>query len=162
MHILLYTALALIHPQEEAALRTIQNIRNRAAHFDRKGRGFDVLFDSQQTADQVDHLAKVLNCELESRDLEAVRSTFIVSARLLASKVLIRLLDVRRPSPLRTIKEVANEIRETSDSPAIQMFREAEEEAREGRPERLREMMQTIPKAICDALSQLSDQEPSD
>ena len=42
-------ALGLIHEEDVQALRIVQKIRNKAAHFDLSGRGFEVLFDSSIT-----------------------------------------------------------------------------------------------------------------
>lgn len=116
--ILLCSAFALIHNEEAQALKSIQKIRNRAAHFDRKGRGFDVLFNSAQTIDQVKNLTEAMNCKLVARDPEAVRNAFIVSSRLLATKLFMRLAEATRPKPPLTLKEIASKLRtQMKDTP---------------------------------------------
>jgi len=87
---LLCTSLGLIHNEESAALKLVQNIRNRAAHFDKKGRGFKVLFDSNQTIDQVEALAEKMNVKLLSRKQEDVRFCFIIVSRFLTTKLYAR------------------------------------------------------------------------
>ena len=118
--ILLCTALALVHAEEARALRRVQTLRNRAAHFDKR-LGFDVLFDSSETVDHVASLMESLNCQLGDRDAESVRADFIVGCRLLATKLLLRLVAIPRPKPLSTIKALANEARK-GDSIAIGHF----------------------------------------
>ena len=136
--ILLCRAFSLIHPDEAEALRVVQKIRNRAAHFDRRRRGFDVLFDSPQTVDQVYHLAETLNVKLMSREIAAVRKAFVACARLLAVRLYLRLTETRRPVALRGHKEMANEARErVKDTELGRMLNEAEQEAREGKLDKL-------------------------
>jgi hypothetical protein len=111
LKIQLCKALALIHPVEVQGLDAVRKIRNCAAHFDSK-RGFDVLFDSQSTIDNVANLAKSQNLQLTSREPAYVREVFIVCVRLLATKLYFRFANVQRPQPLPTVKETANEYRE--------------------------------------------------
>jgi hypothetical protein len=147
--ILLCTAFGLIHPDEMTALRAIQKIRNRAAHFDKKGGGFDVLFDSPQTADQVANLTRALGLGFKSRERAALRNAFTISARLLATKLYFRLLDTNKARSPLTIKEQANEIRgRMKDTPVGQMISQAEKEAREGNPEKLFQLMASINQAV--------------
>lgn len=115
--ILLCKAFALIHPDEASALRAVQKIRNSAAHFDRKGRGFDTLFDSQATVDQVANLCKCLNLNpnLKSREPKVIRESFILSARILASRMWVRLCEVYKadtPKPASTFEDIASESRQ--------------------------------------------------
>lgn len=129
----LCAAFGLIHKTEEAGLEAVRRIRNRAAHFDRKGHGFDVLFSSDQTIDQVADLAKAMNFGLTSREGEAVKGIFIVAARLLATKIMIRAIEVERPTPPRTVKEIANELRsKMKGTPAGERARQFEELIRKG------------------------------
>lgn len=153
--ILLCEALALIHPDEASGLRAVQKIRNGAAHFDRKGRGFDVLFDSQSTCDQVVNLCAALNLRLHSREARAVRESFIVASRLLALRLWIRLNETQRPTQARTVSEIADGIREQmKDSPLGKVFSAAEQQAKEGAPESLFELMVTINDALGKTLKQ--------
>lgn len=103
----LCTALGLISNDEDKALKIIQNIRNKAAHFDRKGRGFDVLFNSEQTINQVLELSKALNTKLRSRDSSSVKEQFNSNCRLLSSKLYLRLPRIQRMIEPKSNKEEA-------------------------------------------------------
>lgn len=105
-------ALGLLHTAEVTGLQAIRKIRNSAAHFDRKGRGFDVLFDSDATISLVSNLAGSVNLILASRESEAVKDLFIISARLLATRIMFRTVVVQRPNVPPTLKESANDARE--------------------------------------------------
>ena len=109
--ILLCLAFGLMHENEAKALHAIRKIRNRAAHFDKKGQGFDVLFDAEQTIAHVSNLAEAMNLRLESREPDAVKALFEVSTRLLAAKIMIRAILAKQPQPVQTINEIANEYR---------------------------------------------------
>lgn len=157
--ILLCTAFAFIHYEEMQALRCIQKMRNRAAHFDRKGRGFDVLFNSDQTIDQVANLSETMNCKLPSRDREAVRATFILSARLLATKLFMRIAEATRPKAPQTLKEIANKIRiQMKDTPAGESIRYAEDEAQKGNFEPMSELIAIMKNVIQSTITE--EQEP--
>jgi len=110
--ITLCAAFALLHEDEEKALNAIRKIRNKAAHFDKKGQGFDVLFDAEKTYGQVVNLGAALNLGRPSREPEEVEDFFVMSCRMLAMKLMIRGMEVTRPEPKKTVKEVANSIRE--------------------------------------------------
>ena len=105
-------ALGLLHPAEAAGLQAVRRIRNGAAHFDKRGRGFDVLFDSDSTIDLVSNLAGAVSLVVESRERESVKSVFIVSARLLATRIMLRTVTTTRAVVPPTVKEYANEARE--------------------------------------------------
>ena len=105
--VLLGHALGLLHSEEVRALRIVQRIRNRAAHFDRGGRGFDVLFDSNATVDQVSDLMVALSGHLASREHKTVRAAFTACARLLATRLYLRLLQLQRPKAPLTLKAQA-------------------------------------------------------
>lgn len=107
----LCTAWGLIHHTERDALHTLRRIRNAAAHFDKKGRGFEVLFDSEATVNQVASLAKAVNLSLDSRDPKRVRHVFIVCCRFLAMRLIFRSIMAARPEEPPTLKEIANFIR---------------------------------------------------
>ena len=120
-------AFGLIHESEAAGLNAVRRIRNRAAHFDKKGHGFDVLFDADQTVDQVGNLAEAMNLDRPGRQAGAVQAIFVIACRLLATKIMIRILEVNRPTPPRTVKEIANEIRAAvKDTEAGERFRQIE------------------------------------
>ena len=112
-------AFGLIHPADAAALQAVRKIRNSAAHFDKKGRGFDVLFDSDATIDQVANLSSAVNLVMQSREAESVKGMFIVSCRLLATHIMLRGALTRRAEVPQTIKEGANQVRaRTQGTPA--------------------------------------------
>ena len=67
--------------------------RNSAAHFDKKGRGFDVLFDSSQTMDLVGNLAEAMNLGRPEREREAVFAMFVIACRFLATKIMFRIIE---------------------------------------------------------------------
>lgn len=110
--ITLCSAFALLHETEEKALNAIRKIRNKAAHFDKKGQGFDVLFDAEQTYGQVVNLGSALNLGRPSRDPAEVEEFFVMCCRMLAIKLMIRGIETTRPEPKKTVKEVANSFRE--------------------------------------------------
>ena len=109
--IALCSAFGLIHDAEAAGLNAVRRIRNSAAHFDKKGRGFDVLFDSGQTIDLVGNLAEAVNLGRPAREPEAAFEMFVIACRLLATKIMFRIIETARPPVPPTLKEVANEIR---------------------------------------------------
>ena len=147
--ILLCEALGLISPDESGAANCLRRVRNSAAHFDPKGRGFDVLFDSPQTVQQVAAFLEVLNLKLTSDKPEHVRASFVVAARLLATKLFIRVVDVRRAVTPRTLKETANAWRvRMKDTEIGRIIADAEREARDGNPEMLFELMQASSEAL--------------
>ncbi|MDO7876029.1 hypothetical protein Q5H93_14895 [Hymenobacter sp. ASUV-10] len=117
--ILLASALGLIRENEVKALRIIQRIRNKAAHFDRSGRGFNVLFDSDITVDQIVELTTMFGYDrlvpdrkmLRNRSL--IRSQFQVAGHHLATRLLMRRLTLKRitlpQSPEEQIAELTKE-----------------------------------------------------
>ena len=128
-------AMGIIHESEKKGLDTIRRIRNAAAHFDRK-RGFDVLFDTEQTQALVSSLAQTQNLELKSAEPEAVRATFFLASRLLGSKLYMRGIEIVTPTPPLTLKEKANEIRELlKDTERGKAIEQMEKEALAGNPE---------------------------
>ncbi len=129
----LCSAFALIHKTEARALETVRKIRNSAAHFDHKKRGFNVLFDSDQTVAHVENLVSIMNFELKSQDPESIRINFILAARLLALKLLVRNYEAIRPMPPRTVKEIANESRiKLGNTPLGQFTHYAVDELKKG------------------------------
>jgi hypothetical protein len=150
LKIQLCKAFALIHPIEVQGLEAVRKIRNCAAHFDQK-RGFDVLFDSEQTIDLVANLLKSQNAKMSSREPIAVRTMFVVCVRLLATKLYWRGLTVNRPTPLRTVKETANEVRERSKGTKLgKAISDLDAEAKAGNIEFMGEVMKAMHKAISD------------
>jgi hypothetical protein len=131
-------AFGLLHPTEVAALQAVRRIRNSAAHFDKKGRGFDVLFDSDSTIDLVKNLAEAVNLVVESREREPVKQLFIVSTRLLATKIMLRAAVAERPAVPPTVKEFANAARERfRNTPQGKQLEEMEEAVRNGDMEKI-------------------------
>lgn len=98
------------------------HIRNSAAHFDKSGKGFEVLFDSDQTIDQVANLANAMNLKLESRKPEYIKQIFITTARLAATKLLFRCTLSENAKQPSSFKEIANKFR----SDAKGTYKEAE------------------------------------
>ncbi len=151
--ITLCEAFGLIHPDESKALNLLRRIRNAAAHFDQKGRGFDVLFDSPQTVETVKAFAAHLDPKFDDAKPEEVRKVFLLSGRMLASKLYMRLLSAQRPSVPKSAKEIANTSRERmKDSPIGKAFAEAEKLAKEGNPEQLFELIQAINQQLKEKL----------
>jgi hypothetical protein len=136
--ITLCNALGLIHTAEAAGLQALRKIRNSAAHFDKKGRGFDVLFDSDSTVDQVANMAKAVNLSLSSREPEIVKQTFVISARFLAIRIMFRATDAVRPTVPPTLKEIANAIRDhVKGTPHGDAMKEMEDAIHRGDYERV-------------------------
>ena len=144
---ILSAAFGLIHKEESEALKIVQNIRNRAAHFDRKKRGFKVLFDSGQTVDQVKAFSEKMNIRLLSRKREDVRTCFILVSRLLATKLYVRLCEATRPKQPETLKQIANKARiQMKDTTIGKIISQAENEAKKGNLEPLCEVNETMKK----------------
>lgn len=115
---MLAQAFGMIHEEDVKGLRIIQKIRNKAAHFDRSGRGFDVLFDSPSTADQVVELSALFYEKLTDRNPLAVRLSFIESARNVANRLLMRRQDIKRPTAVKSTQElIAEALEMQADTP---------------------------------------------
>lgn len=139
--IILCVSLGLISEDEGRALRFVQKIRNRAAHFDKKGRGFDVLFDSDPTIDQVSEFAKLSRSSMESREPAIVKRAFVRTCRLLSTKLYIRLAKIERKPAALSSKEEADKIVErmkgTDFGEYLAIMRQ---NASEGKTEKLTEL----------------------
>lgn len=112
--ILLCEAFGLIDITEASCLQSIRKIRNSAAHFDRKGGGFNVLFDSDSTIDQVKNMHRVMfSDELDSRDPEIIKDFFVAICRALAARLYFRSFEasVTKIIAPKSFKARANEIR---------------------------------------------------
>ena len=102
-------AFGLIHEEDVKGLKIVQRIRNKAAHFDRSGRGFDVLFDSPPTIDQVVEFFKMFSAEVAEKHPAAIRAYFIASARNLATRLMLRRSEVQRVAlPMSSKEKVAS------------------------------------------------------
>lgn len=99
-------AFGLIHESEAKALHIIRKIRNSAAHFDKTGNGFDVLFDADKTIDHVTNLTSVMRIEKPNRTKESIRDKFVICARLLALQIIYRSTQAEKSNPPPTFKEV--------------------------------------------------------
>jgi hypothetical protein len=108
--VMLVEALGLVHVTEAKSLRYIQKIRNKAAHFDRTGRGFDVLFDSASTADQVVALAELLGYTTPKREPAVLREVFIDICTNLAFALVARVTLVERAHPAKSLAEMGNDL----------------------------------------------------
>ncbi|MDO7849690.1 hypothetical protein Q5H92_25225 [Hymenobacter sp. M29] len=121
--LLIAQAFGLIHDEDVKGLRIIQKIRNKAAHFDRSGRGFDVLFDSPATADQVVELSLLFYEKLTDRSSLAVRHSFVESARNVAQRLLLRRPDIKRPAPLKSTQElITTALSLNEDTPLVELI----------------------------------------
>jgi hypothetical protein len=160
----LCAALGLIHSAEQKALHILRRVRNAAAHFDKNGRGFEVLFDSEATANQVESFAKQLNLSLESRDPKAVRQVFVVCCRLLATHLIFRSATVVRRQEPPTLKEVANFIRtQLNGTPQGEKLQDLEAAVRAGNLNALTEFFQeALAQASTRMAKESSVAEPSE
>ena len=147
--ILLCEAFGLISQDESIAANCLRRVRNGAAHFDQKGRGFDVLFDSPQTVQQIAAFLDILNLKLPSHKPEHVRAAFVTTARLLTTRLVFRVAEARRAVVPKTLKETANAWRaRMKDTEVGRMILVAEQEARDGNPEQLFELMSATSEAL--------------
>lgn len=105
-------AFGMIHREDASALHSVRKIRNAAAHFDFNSDGVASMFSEDSIIDQVANLAKKGATSMSGRGRDAVRSSFITSCRLLATKLLMRGMEVRRPAEPISLKEVADSYRE--------------------------------------------------
>ena len=143
--ILLCEAFGLISKDEAGALNTLRKIRNKAAHFDNTGRGFDVLFDSADTINQVKRFLDFQNIELRSKESTSVRRLFQFSCRLLSTKLYLRLLGTARADALKSSHELAKTARDSSkgmDREAL--FNEVDRLTKEGRFDELEELLKSV------------------
>lgn len=143
----LCVSLGLISEDEDKSLKILQNIRNKAAHFDRKGRGFNVLFDSEATVNQIKELAKTLNMpvRVDPKDPVLVRNLFIAKSRFLAVKLYLRLPKINRRIQPGSNKEEAAIILEKLQGTAIgKALKEMRDEAKNGDSEKLNKMLEAI------------------
>lgn len=142
-------SLGLISEDEEKALRYVQKIRNRAAHFDKKGRGFDVLFNSDPTIDQVSELVKIYQSKIASRESDVVKAAFVKSCRLLATKLYIRLAKITRmPMALSSKDEAAKILERMQGTDFGEYLATMRKEASEGNTEKLLELIDAFQSAI--------------
>lgn len=147
--ILLCEAFGLISSDEAKALNILRKIRNAAAHFDAKGRGFDVLFDSPDTAKQVKAFANQLDMCVEAGTSESGRKIFVTSGRFLATRLFTRLSRTGRAAAARSAKDEAIAIRERIKNTAVgRILAEAEGLAKSGQPEFFWEFIQAINQEI--------------
>lgn len=105
-------AFGLIDVTEAQALNLIRKIRNKAAHFEGKGRGFDVLFDSPGTVDQVHALTNCLFPGHTANGKDSPRERFVLATRMLAIRLYMRGLGAMPAQVPLSSKEHANAIRE--------------------------------------------------
>ncbi|MVN77816.1 hypothetical protein GO988_15905 [Hymenobacter sp. HMF4947] len=110
--LLIAEAFGFIQDAEATGLKKLQKIRNKAAHFERNGRGFDVLFDSASTVDHVVALADLFGYEKPQREPVILRKLFIDVIQTLAFSLLIRRMNMQPAQPAKTISELANELLE--------------------------------------------------
>jgi hypothetical protein len=98
--LLITQAFGIIHPEHVKSLRIIQRMRNKAAHFERGGRGFNVLFNTSETIAQVTELAQGIHLEVpKGKPTEAeVRNLFIHAMMYLASTLAARRAQYARPA----------------------------------------------------------------
>ena len=147
--IILTVSFGLISEDEERALRYVQKIRNRAAHFDRKGRGFNVLFDSDPTIDQVGEFVKLFNSTLDSREQAVVKDAFVRSCRLLATKLYIRVAKAPRMKTALSSKQESLAILERmKDTELGKYLATMRKEASEGNTEKLFEALEAFKDAM--------------
>lgn len=151
--IALCEAFGSISAEEAHALHVIRSIRNSAAHFDDKGRGFEVLFDSPKTLDQVRAFIALIGLKLNSTDPAYARELFITTGRFLAARMYIRCFFAKRPPAPRSIKEIAAEWKAIiQDTPEGIELAEAEQLAKDGNLKKLMDLT----RARMEALSQFA------
>ena len=149
----------LISTDEAAALNSLRKIRNSAAHFDQKGRGFKVLFDSPQTQEQMKVFLEHLNLKLESRKPESIREIFVTAGRLLAAKLMIRGAMVIPATVPKSVKQLASEfLAERKDSALVKAI---EETKALGGAEGLDRLMKILPFARIATGKPSSEAQPS-
>lgn len=143
-------AFGLIDSEEAQALGLIRKMRNQAAHFDKKkGRGFDVLFDSEATADQVVSLLKLFRSNCSSRKPSAIRAGFTTASRLLAVRLYLRGLTTKRAQFLMTSREQADLIRKQVEGTKYGLhLKQIEVAIKKGNLEPLRQTLQRLSEAF--------------
>lgn len=143
--IALCQAMGLISSDEANALNCLRRIRNAAAHFDQKGRGFDVLFDSDETKELVVAFARHLNLVVAPRDPAELRTGFVQAGRLLGTKLFLRLGLAKRSNAPKSSREEANACRERMKGTTIgKAIAEAEKEAAEGKLDKLTDLVHLV------------------
>jgi hypothetical protein len=156
--ILLCEAFGLIHHEEARALDLVRKIRNKAAHFESEGSGFEVLFDHPGTVNQVGELCQVFGLSTPSVEPAAVRATFELSCRLLAARLYARGLSIHPAQAPRTFREIANQRRkELEGSEWGAILDAAAEQAAKGDPELLSTIYKTLGEEIQKRIEESGD-----
>lgn len=149
--LLVAQAFGLIHQEDAFALRIVQRIRNKAAHFDRSGRGFDVLFDSPATADQVVAFIKHFcpDLEISSRDPAILRKVFVMTGRICTTRLMLRLSETKPATPCPSARERTEQIiSKLKDSPFLKHFKKAHTLAAAGDHSKMNELSDAIKRAL--------------
>lgn len=141
--IVLASALGLIDQEEVGALRVVQRIRNKAAHFDsRRNVSVEVEFRWSSHSSQVEQFATSFGVSLSATDDDELGEAFVVASRMLAVRLLSRGADIRRPDPPLSLRERAERSqKQLEGTPLGELLANAKRRAKEGDHEVLVELL---------------------
>lgn len=144
--IVLSEALGLVHQEEVRALRVVQRVRNRAAHFNaQRDEGIDVVFAWSTFSSLVVPFAKSLGVAVAALDDEEIRRAFVAASRMLAMKLLSGAMGIRRPDPPLSFRERADLAQQQLEgTPLGEMLAEAKRQAKQGNPAPGKELLDFV------------------
>ncbi len=134
--IVLTEALGLVHEEDARALRVVQCVRNKAAHFNAQGNGgIEVEFAWSAYSGKVAPFASSLGVSVSGLDDAEVRRAFVASSRLLAMKLLSGAMEIQRPEAPMSFRERADQAQEQLRGTQLgEMLAEAKRQAKLGNP----------------------------